>query len=781
MAMRPLWPALALLALLVATAGAPARAQEQPNNLVVVDRDQNRVPPDLLPPDEVERITQLQRVVETVPFSPVSPDDRTVLLLADDQIAFLDLASGDLTPLNPEAFGNYAPLPLLGTSQFSWLDADTLGALAIDFAANRPEDNYVKLLISRDTLEVRAEPITLPSGTGLVSAAPNLDRYLLVVLPPAPEGEGEAQGRAQVRIRPDAPVAAPGARIPMPPALRARVERAAASPAFGRLWLMQDGAAANVAEVEPEQLDLVLFERGGTGTRYVTTTPAASLRLGDAWTADSARLAISLYGLTDPQRDRPDRDGGLISEEVYRDVTGNMPPSINPIIQSNNTYVVDFNSGVTRLLRPDPRVGAPLLGVEAWGPDNQTLLVQAYHPARLRGRTFPIYTPQFSERSSFRFYDLELRETGRLESDLFSGGLASNANATFLSPDELVVRGMRGTERHPYYYNRVSGELRNLADRAGSYVNIFSTNRSRQIVFMYSSYTQPPDIYRMGWDGSALSRLTWLNEELRVTAGIRQDPVSFTLRNGQRRTGVLVQPADAPFPPRNARIVVWQEGGPGVAMMNRWASNVENPYGLLPPMGIAVLITPVAGRPGYTAGAFNALADGGNFGAVDIDEQAEIVGQMIRSGWTSRGKVGITGCSYGGYFAIQSVVRHPDLYAAANPQCALVDVTTEWTRGFDRLVQYLEGLPPFVATEEYRRDSPVYNAGAIKAAMLTFHGSEDYLPVVLNENLHLQLVNRGVPARMVKFVGEGHGLRDEANQAYAAQEQLAWFRTHLAP
>jgi dipeptidyl aminopeptidase/acylaminoacyl peptidase len=93
---------------------------------------------------------------------------------------------------------------------------------------------------------------------------------------------------------------------------------------------------------------------------------------------------------------------------------------------------------------------------------------------------------------------------------------------------------------------------------------------------------------------------------------------------------------------------------------------------------------------------------------------------------------------------------------------------------------YLQGLPPFNIPEEYRRDSPLYNVGRIKVAVLTFHGTDDFLPITLNENMHAQLVNRGVPARMVRFVDEGHGLRDQENQLYAAQEQLLWFRTYLA-
>ena len=190
-------------------------------------------------------------------------------------------------------------------------------------------------------------------------------------------------------------------------------------------------------------------------------------------------------------------------------------------------------------------------------------------------------------------------------------------------------------------------------------------------MFQYSSFTDPPELYRLNWDGSALSRLTWANEELRQFSKTRQDPVTFKLANKQTRAGVLIQPADAPFPPRDVRIVVWQEGGPGIPMTNNWAANVENPYALLPNLGVAVLVVPLSGRYGLGPRTYSALYDKANFGQIDIDEQAQIVRQMIARRWTSKGKVGITGCSYGGYFTLQSLVRHPDLYAAANAQCAV--------------------------------------------------------------------------------------------------------------
>ena len=78
--MRPQRWLLALLTLFLVVGAVPAVAEEQPNNILVVDNSTPPPPPDLLDEDEVARIDRLQNeAVTTLPLSPVSPDDQTVL------------------------------------------------------------------------------------------------------------------------------------------------------------------------------------------------------------------------------------------------------------------------------------------------------------------------------------------------------------------------------------------------------------------------------------------------------------------------------------------------------------------------------------------------------------------------------------------------------------------------------------------------------------------------------------------------------------------------------
>ncbi len=781
------WLPMLLVALMVIGI-VPARAEEPKikvkNNVVTVEPtygDEDALPT-LLSDEEVAKIKRLQTdMLVAVPSSPVSPDDQVVLVTMGNTMGFLNINDGSSVAIPEEALGPFLPVPFLGVSSFTWLNDETLGCLALNFAAETM-DEYVGILgMDRETLELSFNPLSVPENLSIVSVSPDLSHFLAVVIPEEMQPE-EALKTSTLRVTlPEVAGLEKIEGLQIPTSMQARVNQAQSRFAglFAGFALMQDNNDA--ITVTEKTLDLVMYDALAGEQAYVTTIPEATTIFGEAWTPDSSQLAISFISLRDPDDTRGGFDGALLSEVLYRDATGNLAPAENPLLQNNNTYVIDTNSHAVQILRAAGPGAPPLLAADAWAPDNASLLVKAYYPAKLKGRTHPVYIWQFSERSSYRFYNKDLKQTGELNTNILSAGLWNESVAHFVTPDEIIFRSVVGSERHPYYYNRVTGELRNIADRAGVYGAIVHTNHSRELVFLHHSFTSPPDLYRMGWNGKALKRITWFNEELRQFANLRQDPVSFKLRNGQVRVGTLIQPADAAFPPKNKPLIVWQEGGPGVAMYNAWATNVENPYSLLPTFGFPVLVVPVAGRPGYTPAVFNSLVDRANFGSIDIDEQAEIVRQMITRGWTNKSKVGIVGCSYGGYFTWQSIVRYPDLYAAANPQCALVDVITEWTRGYDVLAPYMEGLPPYDNMAEYRQDSPIYNTSKIKAAVLSFHGSGDFLPVVQNENMHLQLYNRGLNARMVKFMYEGHGLSDPDNQLYAAQEQLQWFRTYLKP
>jgi dipeptidyl aminopeptidase/acylaminoacyl peptidase len=787
------WLSAALALTLIAGATPPLRAQEADTNNVITVNLNEGPPADLLSPEEVERIARsITIATPPVPLTPISPDDQVMLVGSNTLgVAFMNIQDGSLQPLDIEGvFGQYFPLGFLG-GLLAWRDGRTLVTIGVDAseaAMQLPTASYVLLTLDRESYEVTASPIDIWPTEFPAVISPLGNKLLLIRDESAPPDA--AVGSVRVPIAGPQPVLRAAPR-PLP-ALEARADALQQRwPALGRVRSFQ--AEHGVLQVNESLLSLVVLDTvSGARVDLTTVNPGTVQPLSASFAPDGLRMALGLTGVLEFDAEtRGFFDGSLLSDQIYRDATGQLPPSENPLLQNNVLDVFDTNSGARTSLRqaevePD---GGPVLMPQAWAPDGKTLLVRALHPNRLAGREHPIYNFQFNERTSYRFYTPELAETGRLESiELSAAGAAFGANnALFVGPDEVIFTALINTDVHPIYYNRATGEFRNIADRAGSYGYVLgfpliaaSSQGARQLVFPFSSFSAAPDLYRVGWDGSGFTRLTWTNAELEQSLAVRQDPVSFTLASGEVREGVLLQPAGASFPPQDAPLIVWQEGGPGVPITNQWLGIVESPFTLLPNFGFTVLVMPLAGRPGLGPAGYSKLYDADNYGAADVDEAAEIARQIIGAGWTSPSKLGVTGCSYGGYFTWQSVIRHPDLYAAANPQCALVDAIVEWSRGFPFLMAYIQGETPFAAPEEYQRDSPIYNASQVRAAVLSFHGTQDFLPVTLNENMHLQVTANGVPTRMVKFVDAGHGLVQFSEyEIYAAQQQIQWFREHL--
>jgi dipeptidyl aminopeptidase/acylaminoacyl peptidase len=772
---RARWSLLALLLSLLISA-APARAADPP--LLVSEDDK---PGPILSEEEVEKIRILQdSPTSPLLLSPISPDDAALLSVTSEGLTFLGVEDGAAVPVDDAVRGlnpSTLLLGLYGIPSAGWRNERTLQYWTT--VRTDPDEPPQTALVSIDRMSgrVRAGLVDVPRSLQPVSLAPNASRMLFVEIPQnQDEGDGSAEARyAEMR-----------AGLPLPALGGMSAEQRGSLDAlfhdspwlvpFAPRWLQERGALA----VTTELYALWVKDLASGDLRRVGEVNSKSEVLSIGWSQDGSRLGIAstLIDPGDRESDSP-FDGALISSLLYRDAVGALPPGENPLYTNNQAQIFNLADGSTQTLRAAGGDGSYYRGV-SWSTDGRVMLAHMFLPGQPAGHRYPSYNIQFASSSAFRFFDEHGAETSRFSAPQVSAVFANDAQ--FITPDEVIFTAAEGTNVHPFYYNRVSREFRRVADRGGTYQNVIATRLSRRIVFSYTSFTSPDDIYRQNWDGSAFARLSWTGEELRQYSQTVEHDVSFRLRSGATRRGVLITPKDWEFPPRNRPIVVWQEGGPGPAMNSHWLSAVEAPYGLLPNFGFGLLVVPLTGRDGTGPRAFSALADGRQFGQVDIDEMAEIVRQMTARSWTSRGKVGITGCSYGGYFTLQSIIRHPDLYAAANAQCSLVDLIVEWTRGYQALIQHLEGpRTPFSDAREFQVDSPIYNTNRIKTPLLLFKGTDDFLPVTLDENLLKLVQDRGVPARMVKFEGEGHGLHNADNELYAAQEQIVWFRKYLKP
>lgn len=729
-----------LLFLVFLLAGAPVEAAIGPINPA-------QPAASLLGKADSDKLAALQTFIYPVPLSDISPDDRTMFvgfLRGFSEVAgigFIDITTGAFRSIDRRAFISSA------TGEYRWLDSETLGYIALDRSAGP-----VQVTINRATGTVRRAPLSLPGFP--LTLSPGGQRAVLAI--PARDDQPARQSMLESPFSEVIQLTLGG-----PPALPEEFGRSRAfDPAEGTL-------RAAATRVNLVALDLA----SGTVTPLYELT-AGTIPLAWAWSADSARFAMVRTSAVEGRAYR-------INDLIMQDALGNLAPEKNPFLQRNVVDTVDFAAGTVRpaMLRAAEGNGDTFFNVE-WAPDGRTLLAQMAVPSRLSGRAYPVYIFAFAERLYLRFYSPD----GQLLNTVDSPDIeAPYPVPIFAGPDEVIISAANGTDIGLFYYNRASGEFRRLPLPPGaSPYDARVARGSRQVVFSFSSFTQVPELFRMSWEGTALAAVTYNNAALAEINAVRADQVSFTLADGQQRTGYLIQPAGAAFPPRDAPLIVWQEGGPSSEFSNSYGGVVERPLNILPNMGLPVLFVPLTGRVGFGVERYRALYNDRNFGQQDIDEMAEILRQTIERGWTSQGKIGVTGCSYGGYFAAQSITRYPDLYAAANPQCSLVDLFYEWQFGTRSIAAaYFMGATATTDGAAYAADSPLYNSGRARAATLIFHGTEDFLPIQLMATFHDQLLANGAAVNLYAFQKQGHGLRALNSQRWGAELQVQWFREYL--
>jgi len=679
----------------------------------------SRPPDDILEPAEMEKLRTLQNTTGVFLMGRISPDDSTVIV-----------ASG-----TDEVSENGEP----ASKQASWMDIQTGELEPIDskflelfpqgdiawsdndtavYLSNNSNGDPVLVTLQRETGEIQTKALEI-AGRPL-SLAPNGSRLLI-----------ESQSKSRIEL--------------------------------------------NVMDLASGTTEKLLTYNG--------TTP-----LSISWTADGSKLALVRLVLEEKLAD--DEKKG--TEITNQDATGKLPLDKNIFYNGNVVDVFDLEQGdfQPEALRAGDDGEGYFFHKVIWSPDGQRLLAKMTRASQPTDRAHPVVLlGQFVDRSNYRVYDadLDLIETlDRVEIEAPNPVLEpAAANAMFVSPDEIVIIAAHGMNVHLFYSNLQTGEFRRLPVEPGTFdpgpggYQVYFTHQSRQVLYTQSSFQHPSEIYRLDLEGSAPQALWQYNAPAVAANQIRVDEVSFKLSENVTRVGYLLQPAGAAFPPQNIPIVIYHQGGPGGAMTDHWAARSDDPWNLLPNFGISVLFMPFSGREGFGPEFYRALADGDNFGQLDVDESALAARYLLEHGYAAEGQIGIAGCSYGGYVTNQSVIQYPELYAAANAQCSIIDLT-RWWEDNPLLVGYYQGALPADRPDEYRRDSPLYNADQIKTPLLLFHGTDDnLLPIKLVRDFRKEVEAAGVPVEFLAFKNEGHGLSFPSSNLVAAQEQIAWFRKYL--
>lgn len=723
------------LLLLLLCSGVPVWAAED-ENILNIDPDD---PPDnILNQADVDEITDLWDFWSIDFHSEISPDRKTVLLrghnLKEEESVegFFNIETEEFT-----IFDDYTKD--LHITHKEWINDNFMALTLTDHTQTKIYTGFADKRNGR----IWVEDSPLPVQGEVLSLSPDFSK--LVIFAPV-------QDSLQ----------------------RALTNRVPTIESPSRFLLNDESTNLSITRIPGK---LVLFDLDNMQEHTLMTLPATSTKPRVTFSPDSTKLVMTQNYYID----KDERVKQALTAVQVQDALGDLEPENNPMYTNSKLLLFDTQTPSAEPLS----LNSTDIPIEfarftpghnvKWSPSGDKFIVASDIPSRLRDRDWPIYW--VPESKNFLIYNQNLQLLNQIDKAPLNY-TDSVEDVAWVSDNELVFKAVDELDHSIFVYDLSNSEMEKIID-SGTVEQMRIIEGKNELLLTRNSADQPPEIWKADLKSKEHEQLTEINVKADQAASVAVHEVQFTLESGAIRKAYWFAPESMAWPPKNEPVVFWQQGGPGVKMINTWSPSVETTLTLLPSMGISVLMVPLQERPGWGIEMWNELAQEDNFGKVDIDELAEIAELVIDKGWSSKGQLGITGCSYGGYMSSMSIVRHPELWSAANPQCSLLDLITEFQTGYADFIAYLTGGTPWEKWEHYITASPGFHGNQVKADTLIFKGTKDFLPLGIAENFYYDIQAAGTNARLLRFLGEPHGIYSLSGQLYAAQEQIKWFRDKL--
>ena len=242
----------------------------------------------------------------------------------------------------------------------------------------------------------------------------------------------------------------------------------------------------------------------------------------------------------------------------------------------------------------------------------------------------------------------------------------------------------------------------------------------------------------------------WLDPERMAT----MQPISLKASDGVELHGYLTLPPGSDG--KNLPLIVNPHGGPH-GIRDYWGFDPE--VQVLASRGYAVLQLNFRGSGGY--GIDFLEAGYRQWGLRMQDDLADATRWAVQQGYADPKRLCIYGASYGGYAALEGVVREPDLYRCAIGYVGVYDLALMYKDGdipkslFGR--RYLQQVLGTDSTDLLKR-SPVGGVERIKAKLMLVAGGRDQrVPIAQAKALRKALDQRDHPYEWLLKDQEGHG------------------------
>lgn len=308
--------------------------------------------------------------------------------------------------------------------------------------------------------------------------------------------------------------------------------------------------------------------------------------------------------------------------------------------------------------------------------------------------------------------------------------------------------------------------------------NVVITSRTvdgDQSVLFVSSDRNPGQYYLYNTKTSKADLLFSVLPRIDPDEMAPMQPVQFKARDGLKIHGYLTLPLGQS---KNLPMIVLPHGGP-FGLRDNWGFDPEVQYFAY--HGYAVLQIEYRGSGGY--GYAFQKAGYRQWGGTMQDDITDGTRWAIQQGVADPSRICIYGGSYGGYAALEGVVKEPDLYKCAVGYAGVYDLVSFRTHFHTlRYQPYVPAITTELGDDEdyLRAHSPVFHVDKIKAALFLAHGGMDRtVPIGQADELRDALDKIGKPYEWLYYPSEVHGFfkLDHRIELYA--KMLTFFDQHI--
>jgi dipeptidyl aminopeptidase/acylaminoacyl peptidase len=348
------------------------------------------------------------------------------------------------------------------------------------------------------------------------------------------------------------------------------------------------------------------------------------------------------------------------------------------------------------------------------------------------------------------------------------------------SPDSKFIYFTTGIggEAHLFRVSVPGARVEQVTKGARRITGLSYDKSFTKILYTVGLHEAPADLYTANIDGSGERRLTNIHKALVTDISFsKAERLRWPSYDGTQIEGWLMfpygyDPAKGPYP-----MIVTSHGGPHAA--TGYTFDFKDQY--FAAHGYFVFDTNFRSSTGY-GDAFK-WATWGAWGQKDGEDVVSGIDFVLKRYPIDAKRVGHTGHSYGGFMTNWLITQYPDRFAAAVTGAGI----SNWISDYGTADIYRTKETEFFGTpwEKDARDrmikqSPLTYAAQVKTPTLFVHGEVDQrVPYEEAEQMYFALKRRGIPAKMIRYAGQPHGIAGNWNNVHRMLNELAWWETYL--